>query len=169
LDRIAEVVEHGGIAACSNRGGTLTDFTLLAAIVDQAPDGIILADPQGRIRVWNRGAERLFGHAASEVVGERLDIIIPEPLRRAHWEAFDRSIASGRTKYDGRAMTTRSMHKDGRKLYVDLSFALITDTTGAVSGALAIARDCTARHESERVLRERVAALEKQLAAARPA
>jgi PAS domain S-box-containing protein len=75
----------------------LTDLKLLAAIVDQAPDGIILADPQGRVRVWNRGAERLFGYAASEAIGEGLDIIIPERLRSAHWEAFNaRSPAGGR-------------------------------------------------------------------------
>jgi hypothetical protein len=65
-------------------------------------------------------------------------------------------------------MTTRSMHKNGQKLYVDLSSVLVSAATGAVVGALAIARDCTARCESELMLRERVAALEKQLAAARP-
>jgi PAS domain S-box-containing protein len=147
----------------------VTDPALFESIVDQAPDGIILADLEGRIRVWNRGAERLFGHAASDVLGESLDVIVPEPLRRAHWEGFDRAIASGRTASDGRPTTTRSMHKDGRTLYVDLSFAVITDAAGAVVGALAIARDSTARRASERAMRERVAELEKQLAAPRPA
>ena len=49
----------------------------------------------------------------------------------------------------------------GTTVYVDMSFALVTDATGAVTGALAIARDATARYEAERTLRERVAALER--------
>jgi len=43
-------------------------------------------------------------------------------------------------------LTTRSVHKDGSKLYVDLSFGLIRDEAGAIAGALAVGRDCTARH-----------------------
>ena len=138
-----------------------------AAIVEHAPEAIVFADAGGRIRLWNPGAERLFGYAAAEVIGERLDVIIPEPLRRAHWVGFDRAIASGRTRLDGKAMITRSMHKDGRKLYVDLSFALVVGSDGAVAGALAVGRDATSRREEERALRERVSALETQLAQGR--
>jgi PAS domain S-box-containing protein len=74
-----------------------------------------------------------------------LDVIIPERLRAAHWEGFNRAIDSGQTKYAGKVITTRSAHKNGGKLYVDLSFALVRDRAGAVIGALAIGRDCTAR------------------------
>ena len=124
--------------------------TLYGMIVDQAPDAIIFADREGAIRVWNSGAETIFGHAAAEVLGTSLDIIIPEPLRKAHWQAFDRALESGTTKYGGRVLTTRSVHKDGRRVYVDLSFALLRDAAGAIVGALAIARDCTERHLAER-------------------
>jgi PAS domain S-box-containing protein len=134
---------------------------LLAALVEQAPDAIIFADREGNIQVWNGGAERVFGYAAEEVVGKRLDVIIPDRLRAAHWAAFDRAISSGVTRYDGRAMTTRSMHKDSRKLFVDLSFALIRDEAGAVIGALAVGRDATARYEEHRSLVQRVAELER--------
>lgn len=47
----------------------MTDPELFAAIVDQAPDAIILADRDGRIRLWNHGAEQLFGHVAAEALG----------------------------------------------------------------------------------------------------
>ncbi len=130
------------------------------AIVEQAPDAIIFADREGAIRIWNRGAEKLFGYAAVEVIGANLDLIIPESLRQAHWSGFARAIASGRTRHDGRATVTRSMHKDGTKLYVELSFAVIVDASGAATGALAIGRDATTRRESERTLRDRIAALE---------
>lgn|SRR5688572_4947018 len=128
----------------------MTESELFAAIVDQAPDAIIVADAQGRVRLWNRRAQRLFGWHAADVVGGSLDVIIPERLRQAHWDAFFRAVRSGATKYDGRAMTTRSLRSDGTKLYVEMSFSLVTDAAGAVVGALAIARYATARPEAER-------------------
>lgn len=56
-----------------------------AELVEQAPDALIFADRDGVIRVWNRAAERTFGHRATEAIGQTLDIIIPESLREAHW------------------------------------------------------------------------------------
>jgi PAS domain S-box-containing protein len=131
----------------STRADTGTPYE---AIVEQAPDAVIFADPDGLIRVWNRGAEAIFGYAAPEVLGTSLDIIIPEPLRKAHWAGFRKALESGTTKYSGRVLTTRSMHKDGRRLYVDLSFSLVRDAAGAIIGALAMARDCTERYLAEK-------------------
>jgi PAS domain S-box-containing protein len=108
------------------------------AIVEQAPNGIIFADREGAIWVWNRAAEAIFGYSAAEVLGKSLDVIIPERLRRAHWEGFRKAIETGHTKFEGRMMTTRSNHKNGSKLYVDLSFGLIRNRSGQVAGALAI-------------------------------
>lgn len=136
------------------------------AIVEQAPDAIIFADCDGSIQVWNRGAEAVFGYSAVEVVGKSLDLIIPERFRRAHWEGFRRAIESGQTKYGSRVLTTRSVHKNGSKLYVDLSFALVKDGAGAVAGALTIGRDCTERYLSDAALRARVSELERKLEAA---
>jgi PAS domain S-box-containing protein len=137
------------------------DFNEVArAIVDTTSDAIIFADREGRIRLWNRGASLIFGYAASEVIGQSLDIIIPERLRRAHWDAFDRSIASGQTKHTDRVLTTRSMHKDGRTIYVDLSFGLVKDASGRVHGAFAVGRDCTERYLAERAAKQRLQELE---------
>jgi PAS domain S-box-containing protein len=135
---------------------------LCQAIVEQAPDAVIFADRAGSIQVWNRGAETVFGYSAAEVVGGSLDVIIPERLRRAHWEGFRRAIETGQTKYGNRVLTTRSVHKNGSKLYVDLSFALVKDQAGAVAGALAIARDCTTRYLSDSALRARISGLEQK-------
>lgn len=137
-------------------------FDLFKAIVEQAADAIIFADCDGAIRVWNRGAETTFGYAAAEVLGGSLDVIIPERLRRAHWEGFRRAIASGQTKLGARALTTRSVHKNGSKLYVELSFSLVRNGAGAIAGALAVGRDCTARHLADSALRARVAELEEK-------
>src|SRR5262245_12013664 len=100
-------------------------------------EAVIFADRGGVIRYWGRGAEILFGYAAADALGESLDLIIPERFRPAHWQAYDRAIESGRTKYEGRTLTTRSARKDGSKLFVDLSFELVKDARDAVVGALA--------------------------------
>ncbi len=100
---------------------------LCRTIVEASSDAIIFADRGGLIRLWNRGAELVFGYSAAEAVGQSLDIIIPERLRRAHWDAFDQSVETGRTKHTDRVLTTRAVHKSGDKLYVDLSFGLAKD------------------------------------------
>jgi PAS domain S-box-containing protein len=141
------------------------DAALLArAIVDATGDAIIFADREGRIRLWNRGAALVFGYDAHDALGRSLDLIIPERLRRAHWDGFDASIASGRTKHADRVLTTRSMHKDGRTLYVDLSFGLVKDEAGNVQGAFAVGRDCTQRYLAERTAKARLAELEARSA-----
>ncbi|HET9580887.1 MAG TPA: PAS domain S-box protein [Usitatibacter sp.] len=129
-----------------------------AAVVDQVPVSIILSDREGRIVAWNRASEALFGFAASEVMGQSLDVIIPEHLRKAHWEGFDRSLASGTTKYAGRVMTTRAVHKDGRRLYVEFSFGMLKDASGAVTAVMAVGRDGTERFLREKEMRARMAA-----------
>lgn len=113
---------------------------LFRAIVEQAPDTIIFADPKGTIRVWNHAAADLFGYASNEAIGQSLDIIIPEHLRRPHWEGFGKAIASGHTARGGEAIRTRATHKNGQKLYVTLAFAVVKDNQGNAIGAMATAR-----------------------------
>ena len=143
------------------------EFKLHQAIVEQAPDAIIFADRAGAIRIWNRAAETVFGYAAAEVLGGSLDVIIPERLRSAHWDGFHRALDSGQTKLGAKALTTRSVHKNGSKLYVELSFSLIRNADGVIVGALAVGRDCSARYLEERALRARVAQLEEHAKAGR--
>ena len=111
------------------------------SIVAQAPVALIVADRQGAIVAWNRASEVMFGYTAAEALGQSLDLIIPEHLRAAHWAGFDKSLASGTTKYAGRVMTTRATHKDGRKVYVDFSFELLKAADGSVIGAIAVGRE----------------------------
>jgi len=118
---------------------------LIRAMVQQASEALIYADRDGMIRLWNSGAEVIFGYKAAEVLGQSLDVIVPERFRQAHWDGFNKALASGEAKYAGRVMTTRSMHKDGSKLYVEMSFGLVRDASGAVVGSLAVGRDVTER------------------------
>ena len=130
------------------------------ALVEQASDAIIFADRDGSIRIWNRGAERVFGYPAGEAIGASLDLIVPERFPRAHWEGFRRAIDTGATRHVDRVLTTRALHKDGGKRYVDMSFGLVKDGAGEVLGALAVARDSTERHAADAELKARIAALE---------
>jgi PAS domain S-box-containing protein len=119
---------------------------LCHALVECAADAIIFADKEGLIRHWNPGSEALFGYTADEVIGQSLDIIIPERLRSAHWHGYRRALVAGHTVHGRRALPTRSMHKNGDKLYVELSFSVVTDAQGTVIGAMASGRDITARY-----------------------
>lgn len=120
------------------------------ALVEQLPAAVIVADREGRITLWNRASEALFGFTAAEAIGQSLDLIVPERLREAHWAGFDRSLASGATKYAGQVMMTRSTHKDGRRLYVEFSFGILKDDGGAVTGVVAVGRDGTERFLAQR-------------------
>lgn len=131
---------------CDSSNGALIS---ISNILDQAPDGLIFADPDGIIRLWNQAAQTIFGYAATEVLGKNLDIIIPERFRSAHWNGFYKAMETGHTIHAGRVLRTRSVRKDGSKLYVDLTFGIVKDVGGVIRGSVAIARDATDRHVSE--------------------
>lgn len=119
--------------------------TMSADIIRGMSEALIFADTEGIIRNWNPGAEAVFGYASSEAVGQSLDLIIPERLRKAHWDGFNNALARGATVHGRRSMVTRSLHKDGQTVYVDMSFAVVKNAAGEVTGSVAIARDATQR------------------------
>src|SRR5438045_29367 len=106
------------------------DPQLAQHLVDQAPDAVVFSDADGVIRVWNEAAAAVFGYARDEAIGQRLDLIVPERFREAHWTGFHRAIADGDTKYRGQSLPTRSQRKDGTAIYVELSFAIVKDGAG---------------------------------------
>src|SRR5215813_9754123 len=133
---------------------------LCREIVDRAQDAIILADRDGLIRLWNSGAEAMFGYRADEAVGQTLDLIIPERLRARHWAGYRASMATGATRYARQVLSVPAIRKDGSTLSVEFTIALLHDQNGALLGPAAIVRDVTARWQEERALRKRLAALE---------
>ncbi|WP_298252974.1 PAS domain S-box protein [Bradyrhizobium sp.] len=123
-------------------------------MLDDAGDAIIYADRSGRIERWNAAASELFGYSSEEALGQRLDLIIPEHLRAAHWRGFDAAMTNCIMKLQGRPTLTRASHKSGRKLYVEMTFAIVKDS-GEVLGSVAVARDVTERVERERAAAQR--------------
>ena len=119
-------------------------------VLAQAADALIYAVRDGRIALWNAAAEHIFGWSAAEAVGQNLDLIIPEHLRAGHWRGWHAAMQTQQLKLHGHATLTRALTKSGRKCYVEMSFALVKDDAGVPIGAVAMARDVTARLEQER-------------------
>lgn len=148
----------------------LTREQVCRRLVDEAPDAIIYADRDGVIRLWNAGAEVMFGHRADEACGQTLDLIIPERQQQRHWDGYRRVMATGRTRYGpGELLAVPGVRKDGTRISLEFSIAMLRDEGGSVAGIAAILRDVSERFERDRTLRRRLAELEAQLSPANPA
>jgi PAS domain S-box-containing protein len=123
---------------------------LARSILDQTADAIIFADAAGIIVLWNAAAAALFGYSAAKAIGQTLDLIIPEYLRQSHWRGFEAAMATGVMRLQGRPTVTRAKHQSGRKLYVEMTFALVKQAGARVRGAVAVARDVTEQIEQQR-------------------
>jgi PAS domain S-box-containing protein len=134
----------------------MTELTadIWVRIADNSPDGILICDPTGTIRYWNRGAERIFGFPRANVVGASLDLIIPQRLRARHWAGWATAMRSGNTSYDdGRLLAVPALHNDGRQISIEFSIQLLKDSTGRVEWVVAVLRDVTERFKREKALR----------------
>ena len=129
-------------------------------ILALTPDAILYADRDGIIQLWNNGAERIFGYSAEEALGQSLDLIIPEKLRQRHGDGFHKTMATGETRYGTDMLAVPAMHRDGSRLSVEFTIALLQDDNGQPRGVAAILRDVTAQRQKEKKLQERIAALE---------
>lgn len=117
-------------------------------------DALVYADADGAIRVWNRGAVRIFGFTEAEAVGQSLDIIIPANLRERHWRGYRETMRTGQTRYgDGQILSVPAVRKDGARISVEFTIVPFADTNGQMTGIAAIMRDATKTFEELRALR----------------
>jgi PAS domain S-box-containing protein len=129
-------------------------------IVEAMPEAVVYSDREGIIRLWNRGAETIFGYRREDALGQTLDLIIPERWRARHWEAYRTVMRTGVTRYGREVLAVPASQSDGTRISIEFSIILPTDRDGQVLGAVAIVRDVTTRWEQEQALRKRLAALE---------
>lgn len=136
--------------------------SLCLEIVEKALDAVIYSDREGLIRLWNAGAEKIFGYSAVEALGKSLDIIIPEPLRKRHWEGYHKVMAEGRSRYESDLLAVPAITNEGRRISVEFTVVPIFRASGGMDGIAAIIRDVTERWNREKETRQRLAQLENQ-------
>ncbi|MEH2543872.1 PAS domain S-box-containing protein [Bradyrhizobium sp. AZCC 2262] len=136
---------------------------LAEALLHSASDAIIATDRDGRITFWNPGAERIFGFTAGQVVGQSLDLIIPENLRARHWEGFRHTMATGTSRYGhGDLLSVPGLTKEGARISVEFTIVLLRNGAQETTGTVAVMRDVTKRFEEVRELKRRLAGAGRQ-------
>jgi PAS domain S-box-containing protein len=136
---------------------------LYGTIIEESSDAFLFADQQGIIRMWNSGAERMFGIEKGEAIGQSLDLIIPEKLRGRHWDGYRRVMESGETKYRTGLLSSPGVRKDGSRISLEFSMTIVRSEDGEVVGCSSVIRDVTASWQKEKDLTERLRALEERL------
>jgi PAS domain S-box-containing protein len=104
-----------------------TQEWLSRQIVDKAADAIIFADTEGVIRLWNDGAEAIFGYPAKEALGQSLDLIVPEKLRKNHWQGYQKVMATGKTKYGKETLAVPAITKGDKRISIEFTIVLVTN------------------------------------------
>ena len=132
----------------------------LKALIAAVGDAVMVCDAQGAIVLWNPACERLFGHSEAEVLGKTMDMIIPERLRKRHWEGYEKTMATGITKYGHDVLRVPAVNKQGDTLSIAFTVAMLHADDGKVSAIVSIIRDETSRFNEERALRKRLTELE---------
>ena len=122
----------------------------LAAIIESAEDAIITKTLDGVITSWNRGAERMFGYTADEVVGQPVTILIPQDHIDEEPAIIARLKAGERIEH----YETVRMRKDGTLIEISLTVSPIAGANNKIIGASKIARDISERKRSEKALQE---------------
>jgi PAS domain S-box-containing protein len=124
---------------------------LLAAIVESSDDAIVSKTLDGRILSWNRGAEKMYGYRADEVVGGPITIIIPPELHEEEAQILAQLRRGERIDH----FETTRVARDGRRIAISLTVSPVRDAQGKVIGASKIARDISVRKLMEEAQRDR--------------
>ena len=159
IPRSTESVPTSGMIGCSaditERKQAEDAMGQLAAIVESSDDAIVSKDLNGVIMSWNKGAEKLFGYAAEEVIGKSIMILIP-PDRADEETRVLESIRRGE-KIDHYETVRR--RKDGALVEISLTVSPLRDKAGNVIGGAKIARDITERKRAGELQRQNAAQL----------
>lgn len=130
-------------AGAFSLGATMDDpghFGEIGAALARHPAiAVVYASATGHIRFWNAGATAIFGYAASEVAGHRVDIIVPPELRDQHWAGFNRTIGSTWRGSDGWG-EIEAIHKSGDRIAAEVLLTPIYDAEGRVDSVYGMFR-----------------------------
>lgn len=138
-------------------GSRFTEEQVGQTLVQAKSEAIVACDRNGVIRLWNSGAERMFGYARDEALGQTLDIIIPERFRPRHWDAFHVMMRTGQSRYaDGAMLAVPGLRRDGSSISIEFTIAPMLDDDNQVAGLVSVIRDVTRTFEQLRALQKEV-------------
>lgn len=126
------------------------ELARLAAIVESSDDAIISKTLEGIVTSWNKGAERIFGYAAEEMISKPVSVLIPTDRFNEEPGIIER-LKRGELIEQYETVRRR---KDGKQIDVSLTISVIRNSEGRIIGASKIARDITQRKRAEEALRE---------------
>jgi two-component system, sensor histidine kinase and response regulator len=121
-------------------------------LVEAAPDALIITNTEGSIVLVNAQAENLFGYKRAELLGKRLDLLMPERFRGAHRKHQARYYAAPQVRSMGAGLDLFALHKDGHEFPVEIRLGPLETKEGALISAAI--RDITERKLAEAALHE---------------
>jgi PAS domain S-box-containing protein len=131
------------------------------ALLETAPDAMVVANQGGQIALVNAQTEKLFGYAPEELLGQPVEKLLPERLRREHTEHRAGYFANPQARAMGTGLELRGRRKDGREIPVEVSLSPLKTKEGIlVSSAI---RDITERKQAEEEIRELNDTLERRV------
>ncbi|MBZ5593280.1 MAG: PAS domain S-box protein [Acidobacteriia bacterium] len=120
-------------------------------LFDSSPDAIVASDRQGRIARVSEQVEKIFGYTRSELLGQPVEVLVPEVFRRAHSADREDYYAQPRVRPMGAGLELHGRRKDGTEFPVDILLSLIETEEGPL--VLSVVRDITERKQAEERLR----------------
>jgi PAS domain S-box-containing protein len=121
----------------------------LRALIDASDDAIIGTDPNGTIVSWNKGAEKMCGYKAKEILGRSVSVFLPP----GHLDEHSENLKRLRRGEHIQSFESTRIHKDGHPIDVSITISPVKGRGGAVVGASVVARDITEQRQTQEALR----------------
>lgn len=124
------------------------------SVIEAANDAIIISDSKDTIISWNKGAESIFKYSSQEIIGEKLQIIIPVRFREAHQKGIEHYLSTSNPRIIGKTVELQGLRKDGTEFPIELSFATWKEEGNIYFSS--IIRDITERKQAEEKINQMV-------------
>ncbi len=155
------LIIHDNTEKRASEEALLKSRNMLERLFETAPDGIVVADGNGVIRRTNQQAEIIFGYMREEMLGQRIELLIPERYHKRHRQHRRNYFADPRARKMGIGLELYGRHKDGHEIPVDIMLNPIETPDG--TWVFAVIRDITSQKQGEAKILELNLALRNQL------